>query len=117
MTPYEIINLDFATVQIQEHFAISTIAEGTTINNEKLDMLFDVFSLYYKDRPFVSIANRKNDYAIDPNLLSTRKHSDLIALAVVCYNDATKEIALFEQQFYTSTYKILIHLKKPKYGP
>jgi len=76
--------------------------------------MFEIFTLYYKHRPFVSIANRTYDYTVNPNLLSTRRHPELIALAVVCYNKATKDIALFEQEFYTGTYKIFETLNDAK---
>ena len=112
MTPTKTVALGFATIQIQEYFAISTITEGTSIDEEKLKEIFDVFSVYYKHRPFVSIANRIDDYTIDPNLLSTKKHPELIALAVVCYNKATKDIAKFEQQFFDGTYKIFDTLEE-----
>ena len=112
MTPSKTIDLGFVTIQIQEYFAISTIAEGVMITNEKLNKIFEVFSLYYKDRPFISIANRVNDYTVDPNLLSSRKHPELIAIAMVYYNLASKNIALFEQQFYAGTYEIFQTLEE-----
>jgi hypothetical protein len=114
MQPFKTIDLGFSAIEIHEHFAISTIAEGVTLTNEKLSKMFEVFSLYYKDRPFVSIANRKNDYTVDPNLLSFREHPELIALAVVCHTKASKHTSIFEQQFFNGTYEIFERMDEAK---
>lgn len=112
MTTIKTIQLDFADVEIHEHYVISTIREGVTFGKQHLDAMFDVFSTYYKDRPFVSIANRKNDYSIDPNMLSKKNHPDLLAIGVVCYTNAAKEIAEFEKKFYKGTFELFPSLEK-----
>ena len=108
------IRLDFVEVEIFEHFVVSTIDEGVTFGKTQLDELFELFSTYYKDRPFVSIANRKNDYTIDPNLLSTKKHPELIGIAVVYYTKAAKDIATFEKKFYPGNFEVFKSLSAAK---
>ncbi|HBR53278.1 MAG TPA: hypothetical protein DEA82_03465, partial [Flavobacteriaceae bacterium] len=61
MTASKTIDLEFAEIEVYEHFVVSTIKEGVTFGKKYLQQLFEVFSTYYKDRPFVSIANRAND--------------------------------------------------------
>ena len=114
MTPSKTIILEFVTIQIQEHFVISTIEEGVTIDDAKLNKMFEIFTLYYKHRPFVSIANRAYDYTIDPNLLSNYKHPELLGIAVVCHTDAAKKTALFEQKFYDGQFEIFDSIEEAK---
>ncbi len=112
MTPEKIIDLGFCTINIQEHFAVSTIAEGVILDATKLDQLFEIFSFYYQDKPFISIANRVKDYTIDPNLLSSKKHPNLIALLVVAPKKTSKEVVLFERQFYSGVFEIFDTLEE-----
>ena len=114
MTTPKKIDLGFTKIYIYEYYAISTITEGVILNAAKLDQIFEIFSFYYKDKPFVSIANRVNDYTIDPNLLSTKKHPDIIALLVVTQKKTTKEIVMFERQFYDGVFEILDTLEEAK---
>ena len=113
MTGVKKLHLKFADIEVFEHFIISTIFEGVTFGKKELDDLFNVFSTYYTDRPFVSIANRKYDYTIDPNLL-TINHPDLLGIAVVCYTKTAKEIAQFEQKFYEGKYEIFSSVDEAK---
>ena len=85
-----------------------------TFGKRELGVLFNIFNIYYKDRPFISIAHRKHDYTIDPNLLSTNKYPDLLGIAVVYYSEASKKTALFEKEFYLGTYEIFSDLEKAK---
>ncbi|RDK85313.1 hypothetical protein C8D94_103136 [Marinirhabdus gelatinilytica] len=114
MNSSKTIDLGFATFIIHEFYTVSTIAEGVTIDAQKLEQIFELFTQYYKDKPFVSIANRVHDYTLDPNLLSQEKHPSIVALAVVCENEATKGIAAFEKQFYHGTYVIFDSLDEAK---
>lgn len=111
MNAEKTIDIGFATVQISEHYVISTIKEGVVFGKKQLKTLFDLFSVYYKDRPFVSIANRAHDYTIDPNTLSSEKHPELIGIGVVCYTPASKQIAAFEKTFYNGIYEIFDSLE------
>lgn len=112
MTAIKKISLDFADIAVHEHYIISTIHEGVTFGKAHLDAMFEVFNTYYKDRPFISIANREFDYTIDPNMLSARNHPDLIAIAIVYYTDAAKEIVQFEKKFYNGIYEMFDSLEK-----
>ncbi len=112
MIPSKIIDLGFTSINVQEHFAVSTIAEGITLDAHKLDQIFEIFSFYYQDKPFISIANRVNDYTIDPNLLSSKKHPDLIALLVVAPKKTSKEIVQFERQFYDGVFEVFDSLEE-----
>lgn len=104
------ITLSFATLELHENFVISTINEGIAFDDDHLREIFNVFNDYYTDRPFVSIANRINDYSIKPNLLKQNPHPFLLAIGVVCYNEASRDIALFESKFYKGNYEVFSNI-------
>ena len=106
MRTYKTITLPFVTLELHENFVISTINEGVNFGETHLGEMFKVFNDYYTERPFVSIANRLNDYTINPNLFKQKQHPYLLAIGVVCYNQASKDIALFESKFYKGHYEV-----------
>ena len=109
-----ILDLDFVHVEIYDTFIVSTIKEGVTFGSAHLDAMFEVFAMYFKNKPFVSIANRVNDYTIDPNLFRANIYPDLLGIAVVYYTNTAKEVAKFEQKFYEGTYEIFSDLEDAK---
>lgn len=100
------IELDFASIALFETYAISTIKEGVSLKQNQLKQFFEIFSEYYHEKPFISIANRKFDYSIDPNLLKTNKHPGILGIGVVCYNKHSRETATFEKTFYKGPFEI-----------
>lgn len=100
------LTLGFAEIGLYENYVVSSINEGVVLDENHLAELFEIFDSYYKDRPFVSIANREHDYTIDPNLLRDNKHPFLLGIAVICYNESSMEIANFEKKFYSGKYEI-----------
>lgn len=105
------IDLDFAHVKLYDTYVISSIKEGVSLKKKQLNELFEIFNLYYENTPFVSIANREFDYSIDPNLLKTKSHPCIIGIAVVCYNNHSREMAQFEKKFYPGPFEIFENLK------
>jgi hypothetical protein len=106
MITYKRIELSFVELELHENYVISTIKEGTTFGQTHLNRLFEVFNDYYYDRPFVSIAHRRYDYTINPNLLKEKPHQFLLAIGVVCDSTSSKQIALFEQKFYPGKFEV-----------
>ena len=106
MKALHIFQLDFATIHLYENYVISSIGEGVTLTQKQLDTFFEIFNTYYNEKPFVSIANRENDYSLDPNLLKSKRHPSLVGIAVVCYNQQSKQTARFEKKFYSGPFEI-----------
>jgi hypothetical protein len=106
MKPLQKVKLDFATIQLYDNFAVSSIQEGVTLTKKQLDQFFEVFNTYFPEKPFVSIANREFDYSIDPNLLKSKRHASLLGIAVVCYNKQSRQTAQFEKIFYNGPFEI-----------
>lgn len=111
MLTYKTISLPFATLELHENYVVSTIHEGISFDKDHLKQLFQVFNDYYSHRPFVSIANRINDYTINPNLFARQSHPSILGIGVVCYSESSKEIALFERKFYEGEYEVFMSMK------
>jgi len=99
------IDLDFAKVDIYENYLISQIKEGVIFEKQQLIQFYEIFELYYSGKPFVSIAERKYDYSINPNLLSESLFSNLLGIGEVCYSKASYKTALFEQKFFKGNFE------------
>ncbi len=100
------IDLEFAEIQLFDTYAISSIKEGVMFNAPHLEAFFEIFKLHYGNKPFVSIANRKNDYTVDPQLFKTMRLPEIAAIGVVCHTDSSYQIALFEREFYPGVFMI-----------
>jgi len=95
------ITLDFTTLELYSDYIISTIQEGTIINESHFKSFFTVFDTYYKNIPFGFIANRKYDYTVDPLCYTkTTKYFNFVGMAVLCHSKKTYDITTFENKFY-----------------
>ncbi|PKA84271.1 hypothetical protein ATE92_2451 [Ulvibacter sp. MAR_2010_11] len=101
----EKIELDFTSIEIYENYLISRIKEGLVFEEAHLRQFYVIFEKYFAGKPFVSIADRKNDYTIDPNLLRDSRFSNLLGIGVICYSDASFNTALFEKTFFKGAFE------------
>ncbi|MEL6810604.1 MAG: hypothetical protein AAFP76_04660 [Bacteroidota bacterium] len=102
-----IIELDFITIELFESYAVTTIKDGVAFDFEHLETISEVFKTNYTDGPFVSIANRKFDYTVNPTCLMRSDYiPNLLGIAVICYSRSAFETALFEQKFYSKPFKV-----------
>jgi hypothetical protein len=99
------IDIGFSLVEIHENYLISQIKEGVTMEQEHLDMFYELFELYFHEKPFVSIADRKYDYTINPNIFRDSPFDNLLGIGIVCYSQASYETVLFEQKFFNGLFK------------
>lgn len=103
----KVITLDFAILELYPNYAVSTINEGVSFELPHLDEVTEIFIRNYPKKPFISIANRINDYTINPTCLL---HSSIIpnlkGIGVVCYSHSALETALFEKSFYKGTLEV-----------
>lgn len=106
------INLDFASFQLYENYVISTINEGIVFDFPHLKEVTRIFKAHYATTPFVSIANRKYDYTINPTCLMESKIIDtIIGIGVVCYSESAFEMAQFEKKFYKGELQVFRNLE------
>lgn len=99
------IDLDFTCIEIHEHYLVSQIKEGLVFDQRHLDKFYEIFETYYSGIPFVSIADRKYDYTINPNLLRDSRFPNLLGIGVVCYSEASYQTALFEKTFFKGPFQ------------
>jgi len=105
-TPKLTLELEFVKIEIFDDFMVSSISEGVSFDLQHLAVFVDIFRKYFGDRPFVSIANRINDYTINPACFKQNiQIPNLLGIGVVCYTDASLQIAKFEKRFYDSIYE------------
>ena len=107
----KIIQLDFARIEIYENLIVSQIKEFTAFEEEHLEQMYTLFETYFSDKPFISIADRKFDYTINPNLLSRSKFKNLLGIGVVCYSEASYNTALFEKEFSKGVYEVFYSME------
>ena len=107
----KIIQLDFARIEIYENLIVSQIKEYTAFEEEHLEQMYTLFETYFSEKPFISIADRKFDYTINPNLLSRSKFKNLLGIGVVCYSEASYNTALFEKEFYKGVYEVFYSME------
>ncbi|PVW13785.1 hypothetical protein [Marixanthomonas spongiae] len=102
-----LLNLSFATLEIHENCVISTIKEGILFDKEERKQLYEVFKQHFRQKPFVYISNRKNDYTVNPtSYLQEDDFAQLMGMAVLCYSKSTYDNALFEKRFYKQEFHV-----------
>ncbi len=97
----KIIKVSFGIAKIFDNIVEITINEGVTIQAKDMNELFELFDSSYPNQNLGYLSNRKNDYSLDlsPGLYKAF-HENLIAIAAVCYTDASYKNAQFEKAFY-----------------
>ncbi|WP_290629179.1 hypothetical protein [Altibacter sp.] len=106
--------MDFTTIEIHQHYIVSQIKEGVDFEQKHLEAFYEVFETYFSGRPFVSIADRKNDYTINPNLLKDSRFKNLLGIGVVCYSEASYKNALFEKTFFKGKFETFYEMEACK---
>jgi len=102
----EILELDFIHFEIYTSYIIGTVKEGCVISTEERNSINAVFHKYFENKPFGYISNRVNDYTVDPiSYLKPVVYPLFLGIAVVCYSEESKEIALFEKKFHAGSFE------------
>ncbi len=100
-SPHKIISLNFTTLKLYENFIVSTINEGVLFDTQQLEQLEEIFAIYFADRPFGFIANRENDYTVNPVCYTNAKTIDrMVGMAVLCYTETNYKTANFTKPFF-----------------
>jgi len=101
------VDLGFMLLEVYPQYVISTIKEGKTFDIPELKKLFSVFYEHYGDKPFVSIANRKYDYTINPTcFMKSHEKINLLGIGVVSKSTQSSEITAFERNFFNGPFEI-----------
>jgi hypothetical protein len=94
------IDLSFTHLEFFDAIVISTIKEDVLVDENHVEELREVCVDHFENKEFVYVANRKNDYNVNPviyiNLLKT---NTLKGIAVISENIERLKTANFEKQF------------------
>jgi hypothetical protein len=92
---------------IYDNYVVVIMKEGVNIMPEHNNVLVEVTSTYYPNKPFVYITHRINSYSVDPKIyFETSKIENLKGFAVVSSNYKAKINAQIEQMFFTKPFEI-----------
>ena len=101
----QVIDLEFATLELYDQYVIGKINSGILLDDQKIDVIYNVFKKHYH-KPFGYIADRKNDYSVDPFCYKKADGLDnLKGMAIRCYKSSTFKSSLFENQFFSKPLK------------
>ena len=106
------VDLDYTTLDFHENFVESKMKEGTIFSLEQIDNLIAVCTEYFKDRPYVYISRRINNYNVNPTIyLQLVKAANLKGIAIVSDKASSLNMAQFEKQFSKVPFEIFLELK------
>tara|TARA_B100001146_G_scaffold222761_1_gene235818 strand:+ start:29147 stop:29551 length:405 start_codon:yes stop_codon:yes gene_type:complete len=108
--------LDFITLYFYEEYVISMIHEGVFFDLPHLEEVTKHFKAFYpEDKPFASIADRKNDYTINPTcFFQSDIMSNLVCIGTVCHSQTSYDTASFEKMFYKGNFEVFMSMKRCK---
>ncbi|MEP3839198.1 MAG: hypothetical protein ABJM36_16260 [Algibacter sp.] len=109
------LEMPFGNFFICDKFCVGEIHEGVHYDWDKLFEVMEILQDFYsKDTQFAYISNRINHYSTDPsNWTKVEKSSyNLIASAIVIYNNSTYMNASIEKQFTNLSIKRCMSLEQ-----
>ncbi|WP_299248441.1 hypothetical protein [uncultured Lacinutrix sp.] len=113
MTEQAHIDIGVGYITIHENYLVVIINKDETVTIETNKILLDLVDLFYQNKNFVYISNRKNSYAVNPTVyFETKKIKNLIGFAVVSQKEITKNNALIEKLFVDKPFKIFKELNE-----
>lgn len=96
----KIIELSFTMLKFYESIVISTVKEDVLIEEQHIEELRAICNEHFQNKKFVYIANRSNNYNVNPviyiNLIQT---NTLKGIAVISKQLQKLKTANFEKQF------------------
>lgn len=94
------IELDFTKLEFYDGFVISTINAETIFDNFHVSRLVEVCTNFYGEKDFVYVANRINDYNVNPVIyLELGNIKKLKGVAIVIKKESGLRTANFEKHF------------------
>ncbi len=107
------LEYDFGQVSVFSDHIIVVMDEDSTVQNDLVPVLVDIAETYFKNSSFVYIANRINNYAVDPLIYkSVSKIDNLVGFAIVSKSPNAKSQISIESQFYDKEFKQFSELQQ-----
>ncbi|MDO1500801.1 hypothetical protein Q2T40_11735 [Winogradskyella maritima] len=106
--PYQRIELPFGNYFLLDNYFVMEVHEGEHIDTEKVAVLIESLITHYGSRKKLAyIANRINNYSIDPILWSYFDAEDniLVAASIISYRESTAMSATLEKELASISIK------------
>jgi len=105
--------LSFTTLDFYKNYVISKMDEGIVFDKILCEVMIDVCLEYYNGNSFIYIANRVNNYNVDPTIyLGLGKYPIFKGIAIVEKNASELNLAKFEKNFTSYPFEIFNNLKE-----
>jgi len=108
-----LLEFDFGQVTVFDNHIIVVMNEDSIVQKDLVSVLNDIASTYFVDKPFVYVANRINNYTVDPLVYKeTSKIKNLVGFAVVSTSPNANVQTNIESQFYDKEFKQFDYLNQ-----
>lgn len=115
MTCLKRIDLDFTSLQFFDHFVISTVESDTQLEKDHIERLRKICHDFYGYKRFAYLANRKNDYNVNPIIyLNLLERNNLAGIAVISDTVSRLKTANFEKQFSPVPFELFQNAEEAK---
>lgn len=98
------IQLDFATLQCYERYAILTVNEGKHVSFDEIRSLRQLLKEHFGNREFVLISDRTKSHNVDLNIYKSERIRKMKGLAIVSGLTSQKESAIKEQGLFNRSF-------------
>lgn len=110
------VELSFTTLNFYDVFVVSTMHEGTVFNKDLCQDMIDACLENFQEKPFIYIANRKNNYNVDPTIyLRLGDYSNFKGIAIVDKVHSPTNLPQFEKKFTNYPFEIFNELEDAFY--
>ena len=105
------IELEFTILEFHSNYVVSRVRENVVLSQKQVRDLVEVCSDFYKQKKFVYISKRVNNYNVDPTIyLNIDDVKNLVGIAIVSSNSSAIKMANFEQKFARVPFTIFMEM-------
>lgn len=109
------IELEFTILEFHPNYVVSRVREDAILSKEQTGDLIDACSDFYKNKPFVYLSHRVNNYNDDPTIyLHIDDVKNLRGIGIVTPNIPALKMANFEQTFLKVPFSVFIEMEDAK---
>ncbi|WP_378187471.1 hypothetical protein ACE939_03915 [Aquimarina sp. W85] len=106
-------NLDFCSLELYDDYMKVVVYEGVCITLELNNILTEIATQFFKQKPFLYITHRIHSYAVDPTVyFETSQIKNLVAFIIVSNQDIYKKQFKIERTFFKKEFKYFETLEK-----
>ncbi|GHA50079.1 hypothetical protein GCM10007103_33610 [Salinimicrobium marinum] len=106
-------DLDFVILKFHENFVISELKDGVLLEQKKLNRLIKICTDFYKEKRFIYISKRINNYNVNPVVyLNLKEVKNLGGIAIVCSHNNCFSTASFEKNFSKIPFEVFLDFEE-----